>query len=74
MIELTPADRELLALTLSVPDDEVAQRMGLAVQTVKNRRALLYARLGVAHGGRGKRHSLLDAAKAVGWLTVPELT
>jgi DNA-binding NarL/FixJ family response regulator len=72
--DLTPEERNLIALSLSMSDEAVSERTGLAVQTIRNRRAMIYSRLGVKGQGDGRRGPLLDVARLEGWLKVPETT
>lgn len=71
--ELEPGDLDLLALTLTHSDEHIAAVRRCTVQSVKNSRARLYRRLGipVAHHSF-RRGTLLEAARRVGWLKIPE--
>lgn len=64
---LTTEDKVLLAMSLAMPDREVARVEGKAVQTIKNRRQSIYSKLGI-HG----THPLIQSVMLLGWLKVPE--
>lgn len=58
---LTPREREIALLAVHHTSREVAARLGLAVSTVSNHLAQVYAKLGV--GGRRDLAPLLDARR-----------
>lgn len=66
MPDLTHRERQVLMLTLrGLTDREIAQELGLAVQTVKNFRGRAYEALGV----QGSR-ALIRAGVALGIISV----
>jgi DNA-binding CsgD family transcriptional regulator len=47
MVELSPRQKEIAALVAQgMTEREIAQRLGLAIQTIKNHKQVLYAKLG----------------------------
>jgi DNA-binding CsgD family transcriptional regulator len=64
-MDLSPRQRQALVLYLRLRSrKEAAARMGIALQTFKNHLGAAYAKLGV--------ESAVEAAVAMGWLTLPE--
>ena len=63
--KLTPRQREAVRLTMLLGSQKAAcEAMGVSYQTLKNLTTQAYQRLGVP--------SNLEAAKALGWLDVPD--
>jgi len=65
MTALTPRQREVLLAYLRTGSHKAAaHQLGMPIQSVKNHLSAAYGVLGV--------DNILGAAKAIGWLRVPE--
>ncbi|WP_214109845.1 AAA family ATPase [Acrocarpospora catenulata] len=61
---LTPREREIARLAGSLPSREIAERLGLSINTVNNTLARAYAKLGV--GGRAELTAIFGGEPATG--------